>query len=460
MKRPPSTLPGLGFFLAGVIGFATEWAPTSAAEESRPNIVMIMADDLGYECIGANGSEIYETPHLDALAASGMRFEHAHAQPICTPTRVQIMTGIYNNRNYVKFGVLDPAATTFGQVLRDAGYQTCIAGKWQLSGGMEAPVKFGFEKFCLWQLTRRPSRYPNPGLEVDGVEKDYRNGEFGPDLVTDYIGSFLESRDPAKPFLVYYPMILPHWPFVPTPDSDDWDPTLWRDAKSEPGGFRDQTYWADDVAYTDKMVGKVVHQLERLGLRENTLVIFTGDNGTATEITSQFNGKSYPGGKGSTKDNGTHVPFIASWPAKIAPGTVSDELVDLSDLFPTFAELADVPESVGKTLDWDGVSLVPVFTGEGTRKKDYIYCYYSRDGDRGKASEHVRDREFKLYANGRFHHTGDDPREKTDLSRSLADSPKAAEAHARLKKALDHHRELTREADPIQNRKRKDIPRN
>ncbi len=450
----------VGLSGAGVAALLIAEHPlTRAAEETRPNIVMIMADDLGYECIGANGSEMYKTPHIDALAAGGMRFKNAHAQPICTPTRVQIMTGIYNNRNYVKFGVLDPAATTFGKVLQDAGYQTCIAGKWQLSGGMKAPLKFGFEKYCLWQLTRRPSRYTNPGLEIDGEEKDFKNGEFGPDLVTDYIGSFLESRDPEKPFLVYYPMILPHWPFVPTPDSENWNPKMWRDAKDEPGGFRKQTYWADDVAYTDKMVGKVVDHLERLGLRENTLVIFTGDNGTATEIVSKFEGKDFKGGKGSPRDSGTHVPFVANWPAKIAPGTVSDELVDLSDLFPTFSELAEAPDSVELFLNWDGVSLVPTFTGAGSRKKDYIYCYYSRDGNREKASEHVRNQKFKLYANGNFYNTVKDPKEKTNLTPTLADSPKAAENHTRLKKALDHHRAITIEADPVQTEKQKTIQR-
>jgi arylsulfatase A len=426
--------PLLRLLLVGTTASFLLGSPEVAAgtdSDTRPNIIMIMADDLGYECIGANGSEMYSTPHLDALAREGMRFRHAHAQPICTPSRVQIMTGIYNNRNYVRFGVLDPEATTFGHVLQDAGYQTCIAGKWQLSGGMEAPVKFGFEKFCLWQLTRRPSRYPNPGLEIDGKEKDFKNGEFGPDLVTDYIGNFLEERDPEKPFFVYYPMILPHWPFVPTPDSEDWDPTLWADKKNEPGGFRDQTYWADDVAYTDKMVGKVVGQLKDLGLLENTLVIFTGDNGTATEITSEFQGEPYRGGKGSSKDAGTHVPFIVSWPARIEGGQVSDELVDLSDLFPTFAELAGVPEEKRDALDLDGVSLVPTFTGDGKREKDYIYCYYERDGHRDKASEHVRDQKFKLYADGRFFHIRQDRKEKTNLAESLDEKPKAKAAYDR-----------------------------
>ncbi len=432
--------PFLAVVLLATVGIAAE----------RPNIVMIMADDLGYECIGANGSEMYDTPHIDKLAAEGMRFQHAHSQPICTPSRVQLMTGLYNNRNYIEFGVLDPEEVTFGNVFRDDGYETCIAGKWQLGGGFEGPVNFGFDHVCLWQLTRRPSRYPNPGLEIDGEEQDFKNGEFGPDLVSDYIVDFLENRDQEKPFFVYYPMIAPHWPFVPTPDSEDWDPTLWRDAKSEPKGFMDQTYWADDVAYTDKVVGKVVDALDSLGLRENTLVIFTGDNGTATQIVSQFGGESYPGGKGSTNDRGTHVPFVASWPGTIQAGSVSDELVDFSDLFPTFLDAAGISE---QGLNLDGVSLMPTFTGEGERKKDYIYCWYERNGVREKASQHVRDREFKLYADDFFYDLRSDPWEEAPLEfTAMTDVQEAA--YERLSEWLAPHLAITEKADPVQAAKR------
>lgn len=184
------------------------------ATGDKPNIILIMADDIGVECLSCYGSDDHQTPHLDALAASGIRFEHAHSQPLCTPSRVQIMTGIHNNRNYVRFGLLDPEAVTFGNLLRDAGYRTSVFGKWQLEGGHEAPDGFGFDEYFLWQLTRRPSRYPNPGFETDGREVDFKNGEYGPDVVTDMICRFMEENREG-PFLVYYPMMLPHWPFVP-----------------------------------------------------------------------------------------------------------------------------------------------------------------------------------------------------------------------------------------------------
>ncbi|MDF1815891.1 MAG: sulfatase-like hydrolase/transferase [Verrucomicrobiales bacterium] len=418
----------------------------------HPNIVLIMADDIGYECLSCYGSEMYSTPNIDKLADSGIRFNHAHSQPICTPSRVQIMTGIYNNRNYVKFGVLDPEVKTIGNYMKNAGYKTCIAGKWQLAGGFEGPVKFGFEKYCLWQLTRRPSRYPNPGLEIDGVTKDFKDGSFGPDVVVDYIQNFItENKD--DPFFVYYPMIAPHWPFVPTPDHPDWDPMMWRDTTNEPGGYKDQKYWEAMVRYTDKMVGRVVDHLEKTGLRDNTLVIWTGDNGTYTGVTSQFQGEKYVGGKGSPKDAGTHVGFVASCPALFEGGQVRDDLVDFSDLLPTVVDIAggEIPDGL------DGTSLAPVFRGE-ERKKDYIYCWYERDGQRHKASQHTRNQRYKLYSNGKLFDTINDRLEKNDLSANQ-DHEVFQNDYPLLKAALDKHTAITSKMDPVQAEKRKVLTR-
>jgi len=424
----------------------------SAQEAKRPNIVLIMADDIGYECLSCYGSEMYETPHIDKLAASGIKFNHAHSQPICTPSRVQIMTGKYNNRNYIRFGVLDPAAKTFGNYMGDAAYKTCVAGKWQLEGGLEGPVKFGFDKYCLWQLTRRPSRYPNPGFEIDGVSKDFKDGSFGPDVAVDYIQNFItENKD--DPFFVYYPMIAPHWPFVPTPDHPDWDPAMWRDNKNEPGGYRDQKYWDAMVRYTDKMVGRVVDHLEKSGLRDNTVVIWTGDNGTYTGVKSQFKGEVYQGGKGSPKDAGTHVGFVASCPGMFEGGQVSDALVDFSDLLPTLVELGGgtVPEGI------DGASLAPLFRGE-KRSKDYIYCWYQRDGVREKASQHVRNQKYKLYADGSLFDTVNDRLEKNNLAKQK-DHEVFQSDFATLKSGLDKYVAITKAADPVQAEKRSRIQR-
>ena len=144
----------------------------AAETPRRPNLILIMADDLGYECIGANGGTSYKAPVLDQLAATGMRFEHCHVQPLCTPTRVQLMTGISNVRNYINFGHMDSKCVTFGNILKQAGYATCITGKWQLGQDLDLPKKFGFDEYCLWQHTRRPPRYANAGLEINGEAKE------------------------------------------------------------------------------------------------------------------------------------------------------------------------------------------------------------------------------------------------------------------------------------------------
>lgn len=399
---------------------------------NRPNVVLIMADDMGFECVRANGGESYETPHLDQLASSGLRFEHCYSQPLCTPSRVQIMTGIYNSRNYIRFGLLDPNAYTFGNLLRDAGYATCVVGKWQLAGGFEGPGRFGFDEYCLWQLTRRPNRYPNPGLEQNGREVDYKNGEYGPDLVSDYACEFIARHaDGDQPFFLYYPMILPHWPFEPTPDSDDWDPAFRRDDPVEKNyGMRDAKHFTDMVRYVDKLVGKIVAKLEETGVRENTIVIFTSDNGTYESVTSRFRGRPWRGGKSYMMDNGTHVPLIVNWPARIRQGRVSHSLVDFSDIMPTLSELtgAELPDA----LKLDGQSFASVIDGNpGPRES--IYCWFFRDGrpiiggPRHRAGEYARDHRYKLYHHGSMYDVLADFYETRPLDRqTLSEEQRAA----------------------------------
>ncbi|MES2507978.1 MAG: sulfatase-like hydrolase/transferase, partial [Verrucomicrobiota bacterium] len=226
------------------------------ARAEKPNIILIMADDFGYECLTANGGQSYQTPHLDRLAAEGLRFEHCHSQPLCTPTRVQLMTGRYNVRNYFNFGSLPTTETTFGQLLKKAGYATGICGKWQLGEDKGLPQHFGFDESYLWQHTRRPARYANPGLEHNGEPVDFTHGEYGPKLVNDFALDFI-TRHRQQPFFLYYPMILTHDPFQPTPDSAEWDPkTTGENAK------RDNKHFADMTAYMDKLIGELVAQLD------------------------------------------------------------------------------------------------------------------------------------------------------------------------------------------------------
>ncbi len=394
--------------LAIAVGVANVAAAEVPAAKKRPNVVLIMADDMGYECVGANGGTSYATPALDRLAAEGMRFEHCYSQPICTPSRVKLMTGIYNQRNYIRFGLLDPAATTFAHLFRDAGYATAVAGKWQLGGGRGAPRHFGFDEWLLWQLTVRESRYPNPVLETDGRVVTYENGEYGPDLVTDFLCDFVR-RHRDRPFLVYYPMILPHWPFEPTPDSTGWNPK----AKGVLKGKGDPRLFRDMVQHTDKVVGRIVRELDELDIRDRTLVLFTGDNGTAAGIRSQLDGRTVVGAKGKTTDAGTRAPFIASWPGVIRPGSVSSDLVDLSDFLPTIAEAAGI--EVPAALGIDGRSFLPQLRGEAGHPRPWLHCWYARNGG-PTGREFVRTQRYKLYRGGELYDIAADPLEARDLA--------------------------------------------
>jgi len=396
------------------------------AAGSKPNVVLILADDLGHECITANGGQSYRTPNIDRLAATGVRFEQCHVQPLCTPTRVALMTGMVNKRNYTHFGHLDPGQVTFANVLKQSGYATCITGKWQLSNGFEGPGRFGFDEYCLWQLTRRPERYKNPGLEVNGRELDYAKAEYGPDLVCDYALDFI-TRKKGGPFLLYYPMMLVHSPFVPTPDSPDYnDPIKGKDAA--------QQHFAEMVEHMDKLVGRLVAKLVELGLRENTVILFVGDNGTGKGIVTRFQGRNYDGGKGDTNAHGTRVPLIGNWPGKFPAGKVCPDLVDASDFFPTLCELTGSPAPGSVKLD--GTSFLPQLLGERGSPRGWRYTWYNPSGGPNAKAEFAHDPRFKLYADGRFFDVIADELERQPLDPKSLDAAAGA-AMAKLQGVLD-----------------------
>lgn len=425
MNRPLRRRP----FVAVLCTIAFTLAAAFAADR-QPNVVLIMADDFGFECVTANGGQSYQTPHLDRLAATGVRFEHCYVQPLCTPTRVQLMTGIYNVRNYIEFGLLDPKATTFAHLLKQAGYTTGVCGKWQLGHDKDLPKRFGFDESYLWQHTRRPPRYANPGLEHNGEEKDFNQGEYGPKLVNDFALDFV-TRHRSRPFFLYYPMILTHDPFQPTPDSADWDPKT----KSEKEQ-KDVKHFADMTAYMDKMVGGLIAKLDELGLRENTLVMFIGDNGTQVTVTSRFKGTDYVGGKGTRTARGNHVPFIANWPAKISGGRVSKDLIASVDFLPTICEAtgAKVPSAPGI----DGQTFLPQLLGLRGRPRETYYLWYARNGGGTADFEFAQSVTHKLYRDGKFFDLVADPFEKKPLGVAKLAGNAAAEAR-KLQAELDKY---------------------
>lgn len=423
---------GLGAAVVSIPGYLNaDQKPSGHNAAGKPNIVLIMADDIGYECFGCYGGESYKTPVADELARTGMRFEHCYSQPLCTPSRVKIMTGQHNFRNYVNFGVLDPKQKTFGHLLRDAGYATCVVGKWQLYGSVNQsaevrgtgslPHQAGFDEHCLWQINDRGSRYKNPVMVQNGKTLDNLKGKYGPDVSCDYALDFIEQHK-TGPFLLYFPMALVHSPFVPTPDSEGWD---------KPEHKNNTKYFADMVAYMDKIVGRIVSKLDELGLRGNTLVLFTGDNGTNKSIKSKTKNGIIQGDKGQTTDAGTRVPLIANQPGVVPSGKVCSDLVDFSDFVPTFAEAAgtEIPEN----MKVDGRSFLPQLSGKKGNPREWIFCHYDpRWGNRRKR-RFVRDKRWKLYADGELY---DVPADTLEQNPNPSD-PEAVAARKRLQAVLD-----------------------
>lgn len=418
----------------------------SAEPTPKPNIILILADDLGYECIGANGGTSYQTPHLDKLAATGIRFEHCYSQPLCTPSRLQLMTGLYNVRNYTSFGRMNRDQITFAHLLKKQGYATCIAGKWQLGDEVDSPQHFGFDQACLWQHTRKrtpaaDTRHVNPELEINGKPVDYTHGEFAPDIVSDFICQFI-AQNKDKPFFAYYPMILTHCPSVPTPDSPDYDPK----SKGSPTYKGDPKYFGGMVTYMDKIIGKIVAQLEAQGLRENTIILFTGDNGTDVPIVSQLQGAAIAGAKGKPTNAGTHVPLIVNAPGIVKNGRVSQDLIDFTDFLPTLCEAAGL--TLAADHKTDGHSFFPQLRGEKGQPRQWIYSWYHRNGGPKAEHEWTRNQRYKLYTTGNFYDISQDALEKNPLSNP---SPEETKIRAQLQQALDQFKEARPAQSPDKN---------
>lgn len=402
---------------------------SAIAADSRPNVILIMADDIGYECFGCYGSRQYQTPHIDQMAERGLRFTHCYSQPLCTPSRIKIMTGLSNVRNYSAFSVLNSDQRTIGQFFHEGGYETAIAGKWQLLGAEHYSEQFrfkgtwpdqaGFDHACLWQVDKLGSRYWQPLLHIDGKNRQFEDeAVYGPEVVNRYVLDFLDAKH-DRPFFLYYPMILVHNPFEVTPDSAE------KKSKNKQRNFEDM------VAFMDKMVGRVVAKTEELGIADNTLIFFTGDNGTNTKIKSQLGGVEIVGGKGKTTDGGTHVPLVALWKGVTPVGRVCEDLVDFSDFLPTCLEAAELAAPCGL----DGQSFLPQLRGEPGTPRQWMHCYYCPRPERTEPKRFVRDKRWKLYGDGRFFDVACDVLEKKPLGDEDL-NVEARAAKAKLQKAL------------------------
>ncbi len=349
--------------------------PNSHAFGSKehPNILLLFADDLGYEALGCYGGKDFETPHLDRLATQGMRFSRAYTSPVCTPSRMSLYTGTYVSRHGyydvlpVHLGTKNAVDfrnrwTTYPQLLRKAGYLTSVTGKWQL-----ATLEFhpdhcrdaGFDSWCVWQIWRdgaKTTRYWKPCFNHDGQVRNDIAERFGPDVLADYVIDQMRAAVEAKqPFYIHHNMLLPHWPIIETPD----DKVTERQASL-----------SRMIAYMDKLCGRIVGEVDRLGIADSTIVIFMGDNGTASNTPRMTATGEVKGGKTDLNDAGTHIPLIVRHPGKIEAGAVADDLVDMADWFPTICELAGVDIPASAKLD--GASFASRLNGDGSSLRQWV----------------------------------------------------------------------------------------
>ncbi len=389
---------------------------TSKTSTKKPNIVFILADDLGIGEVGCYGSDNNKTPVIDQLAKGGMQFKHGYTAPLCGPSRALILTGRYAFRtgavNQDRTGLMKPSdEIMLPALLKPAGYVTSMIGKWgQLPLG---PADFGFDDYIkfkgsgvYWSAEKKKAET----YTVNGVDKPLGDA-YMPDLMHNHLVNFITANK-DKPFYVYYSMSQVHAKLQPTPDSKPDNPDVY----------------ADNIVYMDKLVGKLMSLLEKLKLRENTLIVFMGDNGTANEAVPRatIGGKPLSGKKGSMLECGSLVPFIANWPGVIAPNKVNNDLVDATDLLPTFVEVAGAKLPTDRVLD--GRSFVPQLKGNKGNPREWIFTELGNKW-------YVRNANYKLTREGELFDMKNAPFDEK-LVTNVSENKEASEANARLGAAL------------------------
>lgn len=396
---------------------ATATATGNAKTTSPPNIVLIMADDLGLDGVGCYGADKHKTPQIDKLASSGTRFQTCYAAPVCGPTRALLMTGRYafrtgglTNQSWRQGGPGAKSADEYpmARMLKDAGYATGMVGKWRQVG--ETPRDWGFDEYItdptasgfFWKTTH----------QKNGAEFQAAANSYAPDVIHDFAIDFIRRHQKER-FFLYYSSHHVHGPIEKTPDT----------AKNEKS-----TLYDDNLAYLDKQVGAVVAEIDKLGLRNNTVILFTTDNGTALNYPSTIGGRMLNGKKGSLLEGGSRVPLIVSWPGTTPSGKVSLDLVSLVDLHATFAELAGVQSKLPTNIKFDSQSIAPQIRGQAGSPRDWAYVQLG-----GKWF--VREKNYKLNEQGELFDMSDAPFSERPIAED-ADTEESKAARARLQKAL------------------------
>lgn len=406
--------------------FATS-AAAFAQSQRRLNVLLILADDLGAGELGCYGHGAHRTPNLDRLAAEGTRFETCYATPLCSPTRVELMTGRYGFRtgftNFIgrvttRKERLSADEYTFADMFQAAGYRTGLAGKWQLGLVSRHPTMIhdsGFHEYFSWAWQEgglpkghtfpasERNRYWHPAIVENGKHVPTRPDQYGEDLYSDWIVNFMRRQKSANtPFFAYYPMCLVHQPWEGPPDVKN-------------PGRKLEGNLHTNVEYMDHVVGKVLRSLDEIGLRDNTIVIFAGDNGTDGD------------GKASVTEKGVRVPLIVRGPG-LQKGVVSRDLIDFTDIFPTLSDLTGARPPKDHT--GDGHSFADPLKGKKGKPREWVFSYLAYQ-------RMLRDRRWLLEGDGKLYDCGESRNGKGYRDVTASTDPAVAEAKARFAKILE-----------------------
>lgn len=448
----------------------------------KPNFVVLLADDLGWTDLGCYGSDLYETPHLDRLAADGMRFTHGYAAcTVCSPTRAAILTGMYPGRthvtDFITGGVrpkaklripdwtmqLDHRHTSLAEALGAAGYRTAHVGKWHLMPRNEpdvmmdfTPEKHGFEINIGGNEWGAPGSYFHPYAnarrKVTRLPAGGADGDYLTDRLTDEALKILDDFGDA-PFFLYFAYYAVHTPLQAKPEEiARFEPKVTQD-----GRHRNATY-AAMIAALDHSVGRLRAKLEELGIAERTTIVFTGDNGgldrRGPDGRMGHPTENHPlrAGKGSAYEGGVRTPTVYYQPGVTQAGSVSAEPVISADIYPTILEIADVEGAPEHNADVDGVSLAPLLRGGAAKlDREALYWHYPHYHT-GGATPHsaVRAGDWRLvefYEDGRaeLYNLKDDVGEERDLAAEMPEKTKE------LRRKLHDWRAAVGAQDPTPN---------
>ena len=429
-------------------------------KDSAPNIIYIMTDDLGYGHLGCYGQEIIQTPNIDKLAAEGMRFTQAYSGcSLCAPARSTLMTGTHAGHTPVRGnggGVsLRTEDITIAEILKKAGYTTGIFGKWGLGeeGTAGIPNKKGFDEFFGY-LHQLHAQFYYPDFLWDNETKYYipenandKCGAYSHDLIMEKAFDFLKQHK-SEPFFLYLPVAIPHHEFVaPEPvmkiyrgKFEEHPIPHWRDGYALPEEPR--ATMAAMITHMDKGIGELMALLKELKLDENTLVIFTSDNGAAHGPLPdpEFFNASGPlrGLKGSLYEGGIRVPMIARWPGKVESGSESNHVTYFPDVLPTLAELGNASQFVPENID--GISFLPALKNENNqRNHEFLYWEdsgYERQAPfkavEGTLEQAVLMEQWKAVKN-----SPDAESELYDLSKDIGEQNDVSKAHPEIIKTIE-----------------------